>query len=367
MHVALVSLRHDAGWDTPERFIAGDATRRGLAGALVEAGHAVTVVVEADFDAVVDGPVRWRFVRPDRSVRATRRALAAAGERWPAIRLPAPHLVRAARAARPDVVHAFDLVNYPHLIGLAGAGAPMVAHFHGGAAARRPPWRALERRALAGVDRLLFTTVEQAAPWVANGYPAERVRAVVETSVALTPAPRPPLDPARPRLLCAGRLDPVKDPMTTLAGFALLLGTHPGATLELCWTDAPLLDAVARRARALGPAVRLLGRLAPEAVHARMAAADVLVQASVREVCGVAVLEAMALGLPPVVTDIPAFRAVLGDCGARFPVGDAAGLAAGVRAVLGQPDAGARCVERFRAALSFTAMARAAERVYAEL
>lgn len=347
--------------------MAGDVTRRGLAEALVAEGFRVTVVVEAAFDAVHEGGARWCFVRPDPAARAMRRALAAAGEPWPAIRSPAPHLVRATRAARPDVTYAFDLVNYPHLMGISALGAPVVAHFHGGAAARRPAWRAVERRALRGVARLAFTTGEQAAPWVANGYPAERVRAVLETSVDLPAQPRAPGDPARPLLLCAGRLDPVKDPHTTLAGFEQLLRTHPGARLELCWTDAPLLDAVKDHARRIGPAVRLLGRLAPEAVHTRMAAADVLVQSSIREVCGVAVLEAMALGLPPVVTDIPAFRAVLGDCGARFAVGDAAGLAEGVRAVLARPDAGLRCRARFDAQLSFAAMGRAVAQVVREL
>jgi glycosyltransferase involved in cell wall biosynthesis len=162
-------------------------------------------------------------------------------------------------------------------------------------------------------------------------------------------------------------LDAVKDPLTTLAGFALVLRHHPDAVLNLAWTDAPLHAEVLLAARPLGARVRLLGRLSRAGARALIGDADVLVQSSRREVCGIAVLEAMAAGTPPVVTAIPSFRAVLGDCGARFTPGDPAGLAAGVRAVLADPSQRIRCRARFERDLSFDALAERVGRVYREL
>jgi glycosyltransferase involved in cell wall biosynthesis len=367
--VALLSLHHDPAWTSPAAFIAGDFTRRGYARSLADRGLDVRVVVEAEFDAdAVDthgSGVPWHFRRADPAIRVARQLGRACGDRWPALRTPAPHVERVLRADPPDIVHSFDLVAYPHLLALGRLGVPLLAHFHGGAAARRSVWRALEKRALSKVKRLLFTTSSHAAGWIANGYPEDQVRVVFETSVDLQPVTRRPnVDPV---LVCVGRLDAVKDPLTTLAGFEQLLVTHPNAVLHLCWTDAPMREAVQAYARRLGERVRLHGTLRHEAVIALMRSADVLVQSSVREVCGVAVLEAMALGVPPVVTDIPAFRAVLGDCGARFPVGDAAGLADGVRRVLGDPDAARACRDRFERHLSFDALAEQLCAVYADL
>lgn len=371
--VALVSLRHDSSWTSPAAFIAGDATRRGISRALADGGVDVRVVVEAGFDAdAVDAHgagVPWHFRCADRSIRVARQLGRACGDPWPAIRTPAPHVERVLRADLPDIIHSFDLVYYPHLIALGRLGIPLVAHFHGGAAARRPLWRALERRALSKVQRLLFTTLAQAAGWIANGYPEQGVRAIFETSVdlPLLSGPRGARSGRSPVLVCAGRLDPVKDPLTTLAGFERLLGSHPNAVLHLCWTDAPMLAPVQDYARRLGSSVQLHGRLSHDAVIRLVASADVLVQSSIREVCGVAVLEAMALGVPPVVTDISAFRAVLGECGARFAVGDADGLAAGVRRVLVDPNAGDACRSRFERHLSFGALAEQLCGVYADL
>ncbi len=370
--VTLVSQHHDAAWVTPDAFILGDETRDGLSRALVRRGWAVDVLVEADFDADIGrGGVTWRFRRPAPLSRTMRALGRAAGDPHPPIRSLAPHLLRALREHPPDVIHAFDLVFYPLLWSLGHLGPPVIAHFHGGSAARRPLWRAAESAALARVQRLLFTTLEHARPWIRNGYPAHRVRLVFETSVErmgqhLLEQVDPGVQGA-PMIACVGRLDAVKDPITTLAGFERFLATSPDASLHLAWTDAPLHAEVVRRARSLGPHVRLHGRLSRAGSRALIARADALVQGSTREVCGIAVLEAMSLGVPPVVTDIPSFRAILGDCGAMFRPADPEGMARGLGAVLSDPSQSARCRARFDTLLSFDALALEVERVYREL
>ncbi|MSP56555.1 MAG: glycosyltransferase [Myxococcales bacterium] len=376
--IAFVSLHNDPAWTTPERFILGDVTRAGLAMALARRGWTVDVIVEAGFRAgpveqrsPEEGVVRWHFCPPGVAVRSLRSLARLAGDPDPQIRAPGLHVLATLRACRPEIVHSFDLVFYPHLLALGSLGVPLIAHFHGGAAARRPGWRLAERAALSRVQRLLFTTTAHAEGWIANGYPRAQVRAVLETSVRGA-APAPKMGRIRggrilPILVCVGRLDAVKDPLTTLRGFEWLLETHPDAVLHLCWTDAPLHAEVLAHAARLGPAVRLHGRLDHAATLDLIRGADVLVQSSTREVCGVAVLEAMALGTPPVVTDIPAFRQILGDTGARFAPGDAAGLAMAIRRVLAEVDPGARCQARFHTELSFEALSEQVEGVYREL
>lgn len=389
--VALVSQHHDPAWQTPAAFIAGDETRDGLSRALVRRGWAVDVVVEAPFDtdAMYHG-VSWRFRKPDRVALGVRALGRSAGDPYPQIRSPAPHLVRAVQEHPPDVIHAFDLVFYPLLWSLGRVGPPVVAHFHGGRAARRPAWRLAETAALRRTARLLFTTRDHARPWVENGYPEGQVRLLFETSVDVScvdslssplwvrqrvgvaegrrgvAGTRELFVPA-PQIASVGRLDAVKDPFTTLAGFERLLATHPGAVLHMTWTDAPLHTAVLARARGLGDHVRLHGRLSRAGARALISGADAFVQSSTREVCGIAVLEALALGTPPVVTNIPSFAALLGDCGARFQPGDPEGLAVGLSAVLSDPSQRDRCRARFDSALSFDALALDVERVYREL
>ena len=59
-----------------------------------------------------------------------------------------------------------------------------------------------------------------------------------------------------------------------------------------------------------------------------MRAADVFVLGSHREGSGYSLIEALACGLPPVVTDIPSFRSLTaaGAVGALWPCGDARAL-----------------------------------------
>ena len=52
-------------------------------------------------------------------------------------------------------------------------------------------------------------------------------------------------------------------------------------------------------------------------------AADVFISGSHYEGSGYALIEAMSAGLVPIVTDIPSFRSIAGDCGERWQPGDA--------------------------------------------
>jgi len=84
--------------------------------------------------------------------------------------------------------------------------------------------------------------------------------------------------------------------------------------------------AIACAARALSDRVRLLGSVEHGRLAAFYSAADLFVLGSHHEGSGYALIEALACGCVPVVTDVPPFRRHHGDgsVGALWPVGDAA-------------------------------------------
>ena len=66
--------------------------------------------------------------------------------------------------------------------------------------------------------------------------------------------------------------------------------------------ERPRLEALAAR-EGIGGALRFAGRVPPDQVHARYAASDLLLFPSVREFGGGVVLEAMSMGVVPLVVD----------------------------------------------------------------
>jgi glycosyltransferase involved in cell wall biosynthesis len=95
--------------------------------------------------------------------------------------------------------------------------------------------------------------------------------------------------------------------------------------------------------------------------------ADVYVQSSRREVCGISVLEALASGLPTVLSDIPPWRMIAAATGSFFPVGDPEGLARALEAADRSEGVRARTHADFLARLSFPALARRIDAVYREV
>ncbi len=130
-------------------------------------------------------------------------------------------------------------------------------------------------------------------------------------------------------------LTPVKDHDTALAAVAALAPQHP-ALRWLFVGSGPRHQELEDKARALGVEahVRFLGER--QDVFDLLAASDVAVLTSRAEGFPNAVLEAMASGLPVVATDCGGVAELLpGEtCGLRVPVGDAAGLARAVGALL---------------------------------
>ena len=122
---------------------------------------------------------------------------------------------------------------------------------------------------------------------------------------------------------------------------------------------------------ALTDHVHLRGRASFSEMEMIYNSADLLLQASLREFSGCAVLEAMACGVVPVVTDIPSFRAMTGGgrSGGLFPVGDPEVLAREVLSYCQDSfrDHSAAVRADFERALSFSHMAERMETIYRDV
>jgi hypothetical protein len=135
-------------------------------------------------------------------------------------------------------------------------------------------------------------------------------------------------------------------------------------------------DAVVERARvatapSLASRVRLVGAVPHDRLPAFYSAADLFVLGSHHEGSGYAVIEALACGAVPVVTDIPTFRLLTarGSFGALWPAGDAAACAAAMAAVAARPlaDERRRALDHFAREVSWRAIGRRALAIYADV
>jgi len=174
-----------------------------------------------------------------------------------------------------------------------------------------------------------------------------------------------------PAVLWVGHFDENKDPLTVLDGVSLAAKQLPDLQLWCCFGSAALLAIVQRRiaedAR-LRSRVRLTGRVPHETVEPLMRAADLFVLGSHHEGSGYSVIEALACGLPPIVTDIPSFRSLTGNgaVGALWPCGDSRALCEALSAA--RFDAATRAVVRahFDRELSPHSLGRKLAAMYAD-
>ena len=288
---------------------------------------------------------------------------------------PSPFISAIAQQS-PDIVHVNGLI-FPALVaGIRAAVGPrtaIVAQHHGGefpirgsgivGMFQRRDWR----RGLAAADAISFTAREQVEPWQSAGVIGhQRIVEIIEASTTIRQVPRERARTAlgvtgSPVILWVGRLTTNKDPLAVLDGLERALPQMPGAQVMMVFGDDTLLGGVEQRVRdseILRNAVALHGRVAHDEMANFYSAADIFVSGSHSEGSGYALIEAMASGVVPVVTDIPSFRSIAGDCGQRWAPGDAAGLASALLAVSIDLGAGRRAVtDQFDRVLSWSAIA----------
>lgn len=289
--------------------------------------------------------------------------------------LAAPAMLRrlAQTVRRYDVVHvhlARDLVTLPAALLALAAGVPVVLQCHGmiddsTARLARLADPLLTGRALSGAARILYLT------------PAERdaLAGLLGNEATLqhlpngVPAVDLVADPATPEVLYLARLAARKRPALFVHVADQLQHEFPDHRWRLVGPDegeGPAVRAAIARTTA---DVVWEGPLAPAATSARMSRAGVLVLPSVDEPYPMAVLEAMSVGLPVIVTDSCGLAPLVAAAGAGLVTDEQpASLAAAVRQLLADPDRaaamGATARQTARTDLGMESVAAQLEEVY---
>ncbi|MGN6240631.1 MAG: glycosyltransferase [Cellulosimicrobium cellulans] len=368
LHVATL-LTPDGAYGGPVR-VATNQVR-----ALRARGHdALLVAAATGFDEL---PTTWDGV-PVVTFPAVRAAPGAgfAG-------LAAPSMVQwiRTRGARADVAHvhlARDLVTLPAALAWGRSGKPFVTQTHGMVMPSSHPLAApldavLTRRVVARASTsFALTPVEEAGLRTLFG-PRVNVQRLVN-GVPAGGTNGPPSHEHHPEVLFLARLHPRKRPLAFLDAAARLAPRFPEARFRLVGPDEGEGGAVRDRIAALPAGVRARvaweGALPPERTTDRLARASLYVLPSVDEPFPMSALEAMACGVPVVVTRTCGLAAAVERAGAGVVVGeDVDDLAAAVARFLGDPrqvrDAGRRARELVRRDYSMDAVADALERAYA--
>lgn len=150
-------------------------------------------------------------------------------------------------------------------------------------------------------------------------------------------------------VLFVGRLAPEKELASLLGAFERVVGEYPKALLVMVG-DGPLRGDLEERARGMGGQVRWLGRQGGNEVRRWLQAGDGFALVSSREGFSCSLVEAMSVGLAPLVSDIPGNRQLVteGETGWMAPVGDEEALAKGLRRLLGSAEERERVGRRGR-------------------
>jgi len=222
-------------------------------------------------------------------------------------------------ASRFDVLHVhntdffLDLLTATRFI----HRRPVVVSTHGGffhtpahAALKRLYFALITRRALMAASVVIPNSAGDERRFAPFARRAVRIDNAIDFATFASMSRQP----AAGRLITVGRLAPNKNVSGLLNVFARARALRPDLSLVVVG-DGPQRQDLERQAAALGidSSVRWAGEVNDERVRLELAMAEAFVSAATYEGFGLAVLEAMAAGLVPVVNGIEAFRDVIDD------------------------------------------------------
>jgi len=283
----------------------------------------------------------------------------------------------AARITEFDVLHAQDCI---------AARAALIARERTGAAVTvlrtahhvddftTPVLVDCQRRAITEPDRVLVVS----RMWrdiLARDFAVETTVVPNGVDLARFAQPAPVAKPDRFLLLAVGGIEPRKGSVHLIRALARLTDLDPELVVvggHSFQDFAPYREAALAEAAELGVVVREVGTVSDAELAGWYAAADALAYPSTAEGFGLVPIEAMALGVPVVASDLPVFREHLTDGRDALlpPVGDDEALAAALRRVITDPalrDSLRRSGCATAATFTWANAADAHREVYAEL
>lgn len=301
-------------------------------------------------------------------------------------------LARLLRTKQVDIIHSHNWGSLLESVLARMVGSvPLHVHAERGlelAEMQTSVWRRrarslVSRAALGRTDAVVAVSREIRNRLVSIGVPVHRIH-LIPNGIDPLPVRDQACERARIRkelglsesavlACCVGRLVPVKNFPVAVQSIALVVQSSMDVHLVLVG-DGPERDTLQTCARSAGVAdrVHLAGERAD--VGAWLAAADIYVNSSLYEGMSQAVLEAMAAGLPLVVTDVGENVTLVGDvspCGRVVPSGDAPALALALGELAANKELracfGQRARQRQRDEFSQEHMIRRYEELYSQL
>jgi glycosyltransferase involved in cell wall biosynthesis len=273
---------------------------------------------------------------------------------------------------RPRILHT-HLVHadvYGQLAGSVTRVPLRLSMKHGFNEFREGRWFGLADRSVGSLAHVHIAISQGLARYLAEteGFDEEEFE-IVHYGISGRDGVRPYVD-AEPRLLCIGRLIPIKGHLVLLRALARAREQVPGVTLDLAGRG-PLEPALKAYAQELGldDAVRFLGFVSP--VQRAIEDAAIVVVPSIGEGFGMVALEAMERARPVIASAVGGLPELVadGETGLVVPSGDAEALAGAIVALAGDPERAARmgAAGRERALAEFTPerSARRIEELYA--
>jgi glycosyltransferase involved in cell wall biosynthesis len=222
------------------------------------------------------------------------------------------------REIRPDIIFVLGMIFPLQIIQLRmkiGRNCKIIVQHHA-----NPPSSGLKRIAQRIADRYVdayfFSSFGNAKEWIDAGI-IRNPATCYEMAVGSTNFSKLNKEASRRELelpdteifLWVGRLDVNKDPLTVLKGFGKYIQDRPDAKLYMIYQDEEILSGVSAfidSSPLLKNAVTLVGEVEHHDLQRWYSASDFFISGSHKEGGSYALLEAMACGCIPIVTDIPA-------------------------------------------------------------
>jgi glycosyltransferase involved in cell wall biosynthesis len=222
-------------------------------------------------------------------------------------------------------------------------GCPIVLHLRGGAMpdfmSRFPRW---SQRVLSRADRIVVPSLYLSRAVGRYGFSSE----IIPNILVLSRYPYRHRETVRPRLLWMRSFHPLYNPALAIRVLARLRATVPAATLVMAGQDKGIQPAIEQLAKSLGvaDAVKFVGFLDPAGKAREGDAADIFINTNDIDNTPVAVVEACAMGLPVVSTNIGGVPDLLteGETGLLVPRDDDRMMADAVLRLLQEPGLAAR-------------------------
>ena len=242
---------------------------------------------------------------------------------------------------RPDVIHVFYATSYG-LVASMIPGPPVVLSPMGSdlliSANHSRLFSLMVRRAIRRADSILSVAPHMTAKLIDFGASPSRIH-TFPRGVDLDRFSFKPRNAASGGLVVLSnrKMEKVYNIEQLIRAASIVLAEHPGVSFRF-YGDGSMHDELIALAESLGPSeqVRFCGTVDHDRVPSTLEQADIYVSCSRSDGTSVSLLEAMASGLYPIVSDIEANRAWIRDRenGLLFRLDDPSSLADAIRVIV---------------------------------